>query len=111
MTETSTTTTAEIPITTTNDNIDPPALTLICQFLAGLEMIGGLLLCMMLWPHVVSGYLFVNGKIIGEATATAYVPALTWLCAALISGVLLWALGDVLRYLRDIHRSFEAGRK
>ena len=73
-----------------------PKLTIVFYIVGVLEIIGGLILCMQLWP---------NPKELGyrsEYESTAYVPALTWLFAGLISGFLFFAVGEVLKYLHYI---------
>ena len=79
-----------------------PALTIVFRVLAALEMFGGLILCINLWP--------ADAGIGYDWKPVAYVAALTWLFAGLVFGFLFWAIGDVLRYLRDIHRSLERGK-
>ena len=71
-----------------------PALTVLFRIVAALEMVGGVSLCAELWPgNPEPGYTWKT---------VAYVPALTWLIAGFVFGLLFWAIGDGLLYLRDI---------
>ncbi len=59
-----------------------------------LAIIGGIVQCITLWPsEPFAGYQWLP---------TAYVPALTWLVAGLVSGILFFAVAAVLVYLADI---------
>ena len=71
-----------------------PALVVVFRVLAALELLGGAILTVQLWPgEAKAGY---------EWRAVAYVPALTWLSAGVVFGFLFWAIGDGLLYLRQI---------
>ncbi len=83
-----------------SENLAAPALTYVFRVLA--VLVGGLTICSKLWPGDAGiGY---------DWKPVAYVAALTWLTAGLVFGFLFWAIGDVLRYLRDIHRRLERGK-
>jgi len=59
-----------------------------------LTIIGGVIICAKAWPgDPGAGYTW---------KFSAYVPALTWLFSAIISGVLFFAGAAALTYLRDI---------
>jgi vacuolar-type H+-ATPase subunit I/STV1 len=71
-----------------------PALTAVFRVLAVLEMLGGIVLCNVFWPG--------EPEIGYKWRVTAYVPAITWLTAGLVSGFLFLALANILHYLNDI---------
>lgn len=74
-----------------------PGLAIIFRFLAVLEIIGGLVICSELWPgEPRPGY---------QWNTEAYIPALTWLMAGLISGCLFLAIAKVLIYVSQISNS------
>jgi hypothetical protein len=67
-----------------------------------LQIIGGIGLCVYLWPgEPQPGYPWLPA---------AYVPALTWLVAGLVSGILFFAVAAVLVYLADIRDYLRAIR-
>ena len=71
-------------------------LAVILYILAGLEFIGGIVWCVKLWPDKYSleaGYIY---------KAAAYSPSLYVLVGGILSGFLLIAVGEVLRYLKII---------
>lgn len=77
-----------------NSSPHAPKLTLCLYVIGILEIIGGFVLCIKLWPKAAEqGYqwLFV-----------AYTPALTWLFAGIICGLLFFTAGSVLMYLENI---------
>jgi len=65
-----------------------PGIAEIMVILGGLSIVGGAILCVLLWPS--TDYVW---------EATAYVPALTWLFSSIISGVLFFACAAALTYL------------
>jgi hypothetical protein len=74
-----------------------PTLTELFRILGSLEIIGGVVLCCLLLPgEAGSGY---------QWKTLAYLPSLTWLMAGVISGCLLLAVGEALRYLCEISDS------
>ena len=87
------------PSASAGDEVHPqseslPGLTVLFRIIAALEMIGGVMFCAQLWPgDPEPGYTWKTA---------AYVPALTWLIAGFVFGLMFWALGDGLLYLRDI---------
>jgi len=74
-----------------------PGLAIIFRFLAVLEIIGGLVLCSELWPG--------EPRPEYQWKTEAYIPALTWLMAGLISGCLFLAIAKALIYLSQISNS------
>lgn len=69
-------------------------LSLLLFLLAGLSLLGGLVLCAQLWPDD-PGY----GN---EWKMLAFIPAITWLTAGVVQFALFSALGQGLHYLRQI---------
>lgn len=60
-----------------------------------IEIMAGLVLCAELWPGAPKeGYVWKTA---------AYLPALTWLAAGVISGCVSWALALGLMYLKGIY--------
>ena len=108
MTETTMTETMETTATSDTEDWTPsaiaaadmePGLTTVFHMLAGLQMLGGVVLSYVLWPgDPDTGYTW---------KAVAYVPALTWFTTGIVSGFVFWAIGDGLRYLWAIRRSLE----
>ena len=86
------------------DSFDQPAvgpgdvgysfLSLVFFLLAGLSLLGGIVLCSQLWPGD-PGY----GK---EWKTLAYIPAITWLTAGIVQLSLFAAFGQGLHYLKQI---------
>ena len=71
-----------------------PKLTVLLYIIGILEIVGGIILCVKLWPGAPErGY---------EWLFSAYTPALTWLSAGIIFGLLFFAAGNVLMYLENI---------
>ena len=62
-----------------------------------LEIVGGIILCALLWPG--------HSAAVSDAGIIAYVPALTWLLGGVIFGCLFLAIAEVLTYLRQIRDS------
>ena len=79
----------------------PPVLTVLFYVFGVLEIVGGILLCVHLWPPERIGY---------EWKTLAYSQALTWLVIGFVSGSLFLAVGEVLSYLRDIRNSLHVKR-
>ena len=82
------------PTPTTPKDQETPILAQTFRVLAVLEMIGGLILCALLWPgEPEPGY---------KWQFAAYLGAITWISAGIIFGLLFLAVADGLRYLHDI---------
>jgi hypothetical protein len=72
-----------------------PLLAVVFWGIGTLEIVAGLVLCAELWPGTPEkGYVWKTA---------AYLPALTWLAAGVISGCLSWALALGLMYLKGIY--------
>lgn len=68
-----------------------PGIAEIMVVLGVLSIVGGAILCALLWPRDPgAGYVW---------EAIAYTPALTWLSSGIISGVLFFACAAALTYL------------
>jgi|GEM_PF-4437166 hypothetical protein len=76
-----------------------PGLAIAGYVLGILEIVGGVTMCFKLWPGVPEpGYRWLF---------TAYIPALTWLAAGIISGFFFFAISAVLTHLDSIRRSLQ----
>lgn len=76
-----------------------PLLAVLLGIFGLLEMIGGIVLCVKLWPGAAeTGYRWLF---------SAYVPALTWLATGLVSGVVFFAFAAVVTYLVQIRNLTE----
>lgn len=71
-----------------------PPLTVLFFVLAGLSLLGGLVLCGQLWPGD-PGYGRVWKTIV-------YIPSITWLTVGVVQFALFTAIGQGLSYLRQI---------
>ena len=70
---------------------DRPGIAEIMTVLGVLSIVGGAILCALLWPRDPgAGYVW---------EVIAYIPALTWLSSGIISGVLFFACAAALTYL------------
>jgi hypothetical protein len=70
---------------------DRPGIAEIMTVLGVLSIVGGAILCALLWPRDPgAGYVW---------EVIAYIPALTWLSSGFISGVLFFACAAALTYL------------
>ncbi len=73
-----------------------PALASIFRILGVLEMVGGIVLCIVLWPgKPESGYAW---------TESAYVPSITWVAAGFVFCFLFFAVAEGLAYLNDLKK-------
>lgn len=77
-----------------DNSADSPPLTILFYVLAGLSLLGGIILCGQLWPDN-PGYR--NGR-----ETIAYLPSITWLTVGVVEFALFTAIGQGLFYLRQI---------
>jgi len=76
-----------------------PVLAIVGYVLGALEILGGVILCVKLWPgEPEPGYRWLF---------TAYLPALTWLMAGIISGFFFFVVSAILTHLDRIRRTLE----
>ncbi|AMJ86158.1 MULTISPECIES: hypothetical protein [Alteromonas] len=78
----------------TDNNADSPPLTILFYVLAGLSLLGGIILCSQLWPDNL-GYR-------DKWETIAYLPSITWLTIGIVEFALFTAIGQGLHYLRQI---------
>ena len=77
-----------------NSESNIPRLTVLFYIMGVVQIVGGVVLCIKLWPGTAeSGYRWLF---------SVYTPALTWLSAGIIFGLLFFAAGYVLTYLENI---------
>lgn len=89
--------------TVEKNDIEYSFLSLLFFFLAGLSLLGGLILCGQLWPGD-PGYR-------NEWKTIAYIPAITWFTVGLVQFALFAAFGQGLHYLRQIVSNTEEPNK
>jgi hypothetical protein len=82
-----------------------PNLADVFYLLGFLQIVGGIVLCVELWPD--SKALEASYKY----TTMAYIPALTWLSVGLVGGLLFFAVAEGLAYLNDIKQEIRQFRK
>ena len=73
-----------------------PLLSKVFYVLAVLGFVGGILLCVELWPYAPVGR---------ELKSIAYMPSITWLTVGIIQCAMFSAIGLALTYLRGIYIS------
>ena len=71
-----------------------PGLATVFRVLGVLEILGGIVICFVMWPG--------EARVGYEWRAIAYMPALTWLIAGIIFGCLFLAVAEGLTYLCQI---------
>jgi hypothetical protein len=82
-----------------------PNLSAVFYLLGFLQIVGGIVLCVKLWPDseaLEPGYSY---------TTMAYIPALTWLSVGVVVGLLFFAVAEGLAYLNDIKQEIRQLRE
>jgi len=76
------------------DEEEIPFLSIVFFILSGLGLLGGIILCVQLWPgEPRTGY---------EWKTIVYIPSIIWLTVGIVESALFGAMGQVLIYLKKI---------